>query len=82
MFDPLNRMWKEAAVVRFEILCRHLPRTTEEFHESPYTVLAACSLRFQPGTSWIRSTVATLYSDVRWDPWDLLSCRTKQEMQF
>jgi hypothetical protein len=30
----LERMWKEAVVAWFEVLCRHLPGGTEENHQN------------------------------------------------
>jgi hypothetical protein len=33
MNNELERIWKEAAIIKFEILPRHLPGGTEESHE-------------------------------------------------
>jgi hypothetical protein len=33
MDDKMKRMWKEATMVSFKALCKHLPAGSEENHE-------------------------------------------------
>lgn len=35
MINKMERIWKEAVVVKLEVLYRHLPTVTEEFRETP-----------------------------------------------
>jgi hypothetical protein len=35
MHSELERIWKEAAVIKFKVLSQHLPVGTQENHEKP-----------------------------------------------
>jgi hypothetical protein len=38
MNNELERMWKEGAASKYEVVFQHLPGRTEEFHGEPFKV--------------------------------------------
>jgi hypothetical protein len=50
--NELERMWKEAVMVKFKVLYQHLPGGTEE-NQEPQSAQPVSGPRFEPGTSRI-----------------------------
>jgi hypothetical protein len=51
MNNELERIYKEAAVVKFKVLSLQSARGTEENHEEPQSGYPGSGLRFEPETS-------------------------------
>jgi hypothetical protein len=51
-------MWKEAGMVQFKVLSRHMSGGTEENHENPQSEQQVSGPRFEPETLWIWSRSA------------------------
>jgi hypothetical protein len=48
--NEFERIWKEAAIVFSEVLCRHVPEETEENHDKAQSGQSVSGSRYETGT--------------------------------